>query len=173
MRDVEVGAIYKHFKGHKVKVLAIARDTENTDSYAVIYEHLGDREIWYRPYDMFISEVDHEKYPEVTQRYRFEKVKEPMSKEDHLKEMAKVICLHYGGGCADCPIAVYPPCNAKAQAEKFYNAGYRKQSEVTRAILKDIEKAAFVIHDDDSGEFIFCMSCEDFRELRKKYTEGE
>ena len=71
---VIVGATYRHFKGHTVKVLAISEDTENVGSYAVVYEHLGDHSIWHRPYDMFISEVDHIKYPEVTQRYRFEEV---------------------------------------------------------------------------------------------------
>ena len=75
-RAVEVGAIYQHFKGHKVKVLAVAKDTEYTNTYSVVYEHLGDGVVWSRPYDMFISEVDHEKYPEVSQKYRFEKVEE-------------------------------------------------------------------------------------------------
>jgi hypothetical protein len=73
-RQVKAGEVYRHFKGHEVKVLAVAKDTENVSSYSVVYQHLGNGAIWYRPYDMFISEVDHDKYPEVTQKYRFEKV---------------------------------------------------------------------------------------------------
>ena len=75
-RPVEIGATYRHFKGHEVKVLAVAKDTEYTNSYSVVYEHLGSGVVWSRPYDMFTSEVDNEKYPEVTQKYRFEKVGE-------------------------------------------------------------------------------------------------
>lgn len=74
VRQVEVGAVYNHFKGHKVKVLAVSKDTEYVNSYSVVYEHLGDGVVWSRPYDMFVSEVDHEKYPYATQKYRFEKV---------------------------------------------------------------------------------------------------
>jgi NTP pyrophosphatase (non-canonical NTP hydrolase) len=89
MREVEVGAIYRHFKGHTVKVLAIAKDTEDVSRSAVIYKHLGDGVVWYRPYDMFISEVDHEKYPEVTQKYRFERVEGSGSLSELNKETAK------------------------------------------------------------------------------------
>jgi hypothetical protein len=74
MNKVEVGATYRHFKGHIVKVLAVAKDTESATGRAVVYEHLGTGVVWYRPYDMFTSEVDHDKYPEVLQKYRFEKV---------------------------------------------------------------------------------------------------
>ena len=73
-RKIEVGAVYRHFKGHEVRVLAVAKDTEYVSAYSVVYEHLGDGTTWSRPYDMFVSEVDHEKYPEVKQKYRFEKV---------------------------------------------------------------------------------------------------
>lgn len=67
--EVIVGKTYKHFKGSLHKVIAIAKHTE-TEEKLVIYTH--DDQIWARPYDMFISKVDKEKYPLVTQEYRFE-----------------------------------------------------------------------------------------------------
>lgn len=75
MREIKIGKIYKHFKGNLVLVKQIARHTEN-DELMVIYKHLDTGEYWARPYDMFNSEVDHDKYPEITQKYRFEEVSE-------------------------------------------------------------------------------------------------
>jgi len=70
-RIIKIGKTYKHFKGHIVKVITIAKHTE-TEEILVIYEH--DETIWARPYDMFNSLVDKEKYPDVNQEYRFEEV---------------------------------------------------------------------------------------------------
>lgn len=70
-RQIKVGKTYKHFKGHIVKVISIAKHTE-TEEMFVIYEH--DENIWARPYDMFNSLVDKEKYPNIEQEYRFEEV---------------------------------------------------------------------------------------------------
>lgn len=70
-RNVEIGATYKHFKGKTVEVLMIGKDSEDLKDL-VIYKH--DNEIWVRPIDEFLSEVDHDKYPEIKQKYRFEKV---------------------------------------------------------------------------------------------------
>ena len=73
MREIEVGKKYKHFKGHDVFILHIGKHSESLEKM-VIYKHLDTNEIWVRPYEMFISEVDHKKYPNVTQKYRFEEV---------------------------------------------------------------------------------------------------
>lgn len=75
MRTLVMNGIYQHFKGKKYNVLLIAKNTE-TEENMVVYQALyGDYGYFVRPYSMFVSEVDHEKYPDVKQRYRFEFVK--------------------------------------------------------------------------------------------------
>lgn len=70
-REVKAGQIYKHFKGMIINIIAIAEHTETKD-ILVIYKHNQDENIWARPMEMFLSEVDHNKYPDVKQKYRFE-----------------------------------------------------------------------------------------------------
>lgn len=73
-REVIVGRKYKHFKlGKIVTVVGVGRHTEN-EQPLVAYTYEG--KMWFRPLDMFVSEVDHEKYPDATQKYRFELVEE-------------------------------------------------------------------------------------------------
>lgn len=67
---------YRHFKGKLYDVLHVAEHTE-TGEKMVVYQRCGEEKIYVRPYDMFASEVDHEKYPDVEQTYRFERVSPP------------------------------------------------------------------------------------------------
>lgn len=71
--EVIKGQKYRHFKGNIITVLEIAKNTETLEMM-VVYDHDGT--IWVRPYEMFISKVDKEKYPDVEQEYRFQLVEE-------------------------------------------------------------------------------------------------
>ena len=64
--------VYKHFKGDLYFVVDIAEHSE-TGEMLVVYRALyGEGKLYVRPYDMFISKVDRDKYPDVEQEYRFQ-----------------------------------------------------------------------------------------------------
>ena len=82
MRTFKPGDIVSHFKRNEshthneylYRIVGIAKHTETGQDmmvYETLYEPYG---LYVRPYDMFMSEVDKEKYPDVIQKYRFEKV---------------------------------------------------------------------------------------------------
>lgn len=70
--DPKPQELYRHFKGNIYQIRCLARHTE-TREMMVVYQAMYDTfEIYVRPLSMFMEEVDHVKYPDVRQRYRFE-----------------------------------------------------------------------------------------------------
>lgn len=81
-REIKVGDIVQHFKREWVsketseylyKILAFAKHTENGEKLVIYQALYAPFKICARPYQMFMSEVDREKYPDIKQKYRFEK----------------------------------------------------------------------------------------------------
>lgn len=82
-REFKSGDIVAHFKREQVdkttnkylyRIITLATHTETEETlviYEALYEPFG---VFARPLDMFLSEVDHDKYPDIKQKYRFQQV---------------------------------------------------------------------------------------------------
>ena len=72
MRELKLKRVYRHFKGDYYLTEDIANDSETGEPFVVYRKLYGDGGLWIRPLEMFLSEVDHEKYPACEQTYRCE-----------------------------------------------------------------------------------------------------
>ena len=74
--ELVLKGIYRHFKGKYYLVEDIALDSETLEEIVVYRQLYGEHKLFVRKKEMFLSLVDKDKYPNVSQKYRFELVKE-------------------------------------------------------------------------------------------------
>ena len=72
MEDLKINGIYRHYKGNLYIVLDICYHSETLEKMVVYRALYGEGKVYLREINNFLSEVDHEKYPNVKQKYRLE-----------------------------------------------------------------------------------------------------
>lgn len=85
-RKPVAGDLYCHFKGNLYEVITLAVHSETEEEMVVYRQRYGEFKAYVRPLSMFLSEVDHEKYPEVKQKYRFELISPGAPAEEPVEE---------------------------------------------------------------------------------------
>lgn len=89
MEKFKAGDIVRHFKREMLTatelcaepemylydIVGTAEHTESGELLMIYRPRYGEKKLYARPLEMFLSEVDREKYPQVEQRFRFEILK--------------------------------------------------------------------------------------------------
>lgn len=74
MRELKLHGVYRHFKGNLYYTEGLATHSETGEKLVVYRALYGERELYVRPLDLFLSPVDRQKYPDAKQEFRFEEL---------------------------------------------------------------------------------------------------
>lgn len=104
-RVIEDNTYVRHFKHKWYRVITTAEHTENGEELIVYIAMYGEHKVYVRPKEMFISEVDRVKYPDVKQLYRFETIEEiikcNIDASDYIEQLSRLNIAIKSGASED------------------------------------------------------------------------
>lgn len=176
-RTPKSGEFYRHFKNKLYQVVGVATHSETKEKLVIYRALYGTFEIYARPLDMFVSEVDHVKYPEVAQKFRFEHVKilengEVVSLEENAAEYVKA---HTDVNVPEDTITMADEAlDTISDTEALSSCETLDNSHVTSSIHADIQNTASMneLHDvsDHQGVNPKLMEFLDAETMEDKYN---
>ncbi len=124
MRDLpRPGQVYRHFKGNIYRIITLAEHSETGERLVIYKRDDEDEKSYARPLDMFMSEVDKRKYPDVRDKYRF-----TLCTDDALSDLG-IDAEAQEGGLDPLLEAFLDADNASDKLERFYDM--RKTADAT------------------------------------------
>lgn len=176
-RTPKSGEFYRHFKNKLYQVVGVAIHSETKEKLVIYRALYGTFEIYARPLDMFVSEVDHVKCPEVAQKYRFEHVKilengEVVSLEENAAEYVKA---HTDVNVPEDTVTMADEAlDTISDTEAFSSCETLENSHVTSSIHADKQNTASMneLHDgsDHQGVNPKLMEFLDAETMEDKYN---
>lgn len=151
------GEFYRHFKNRMYQIVTVAFHSETGEKMVVYQALYGDFKVWVRPLSMFMEEVDHKKYPEAKQKYRFERVTGPLKAGEVAEDMGTCSApLSEEEAGAQRPMSQYLLDFFDAMDVKHYDKMLEALAKLSeKATQKEVDDICMVLDIQPSGGSVY------------------